>query len=145
MTYINFSSENDKYWIELDSNGLAIRQIMLSDGCYHISALEDCLAEGIIVPEDLDADVIYLSGDEFEQVWENSLKKYRKEWDFTKQKYKIGSLITAELVFYYPQGPIFKIDNSLIKYVGNREVQLHEKTRMTIVGYDDTDMWIIAQ
>ena len=79
MTYINFSSENDKYWIELDSSGLAIRQIVLSEGCYYISALEDCLAEGIIVPEDLDTDVIYLSGDEFEQVWESSLKEHRNE------------------------------------------------------------------
>ena len=113
MRYIYFISDEDRYWIEVDNDGIAVRQIILSDGLYHISALEDCLAEGKVVDEEIDGDVTDISRADFEHVWEKTLEEYRPVWNSTKQRFKINDFIMAELAFYYPQGKIFKIDNIL--------------------------------
>ena len=47
--------------------------------------------------------------------------------------------------YFYPQGAIFRTDDMIIVYVGEDAVQLHEKKKMKIIGYDDVNMWIIAQ
>lgn len=145
MKYLYFLYEDDRYWIELDDKGFANRQIILSDGCYHISAFEECLAEGRIGEEDIDAKVTNISHSDFELIWNDILKNHRSDWESAKQKYKINDSITAELAFYYPQGPIFKVGHVFVKYTGNQDVFIHEKRIMKVIGYDETNMWIIAQ
>lgn len=63
----------------------------------------------------------------------------------TKNKYKINDCLTATLIYYYPQGAIFKCDDILVLYNGEREFYLHEQTMLRIVGYDDTNMWGVAE
>ena len=145
MRYIFFKSEDEKYWIELDDNNFAYRQIILSNGAYHVSALEDCLAEGKIIEEDFEENIIEITKEEYEIIWNDSLKTYRHIWNSIKQTYLLNNYITAKLMYFYPQGAIFKIDNVIINYIGNEKVQIHEELRMKIVGYDDSNMWIIAK
>ena len=46
--YIYLQDEGDKYWIELDGENYAVRQISVDVwGRYHLSCFEDCLAEGV--------------------------------------------------------------------------------------------------
>ena len=145
MRYIFFICENDKFWIEMNDKNFATRQIILSDGRYRVSALEDCLAEGMIIEEEIGEDIITISVEEFEHVWSEALIEYRKNWDSIKIKNKINHYITAEMAYFYPQGAIFRTNDMIIVYVGEDAVQLHEKKKMKIIGYDDVNMWIIAQ
>ncbi|SEQ06166.1 hypothetical protein SAMN02910289_01152 [Lachnospiraceae bacterium RM5] len=145
MKYIFFESEKEKYWIEINDDNFATRQIILSDGLYHVSALEDCLAEGQIINGEFEADFIDISKKNFEIAWNDALRDYRKIWESIKNNYKLNSNITATLMYFYPQGAIFKVNNIIINYIGENEVQLHEKLNMKIVGYDETNMWIITR
>ena len=145
MRYIFFTFEDEKNWIEIDDNNIAYRQVIYSDGLYHVSALEDCLAEGQIIEDEIEADIIDISKKNFEITWNDTLRDYRKIWESVKNNYRPNSDITATLMYFYPQGAIFKVDNIIINYIGDKEVQLHEKLRMKIVGYDDINMWVIAK
>ena len=145
MRYIFFTSEDEKYWIEINDNNIAYRQVILTDGQYRVSALEDCLAEGQIIESEFDADIIDISKKNFEMIWNEALKDYRQIWESIKNSYKPNSNITGTLKYFYPQGAIFKVDNIIINYIGDSEVQLHEELKMKIVGYDETNMWIIAR
>ena len=145
MKYIFFSIDEEKYWIEIDDSGYAIRQIILSEDGYHVSCVEDCLAEGKIVENDLEVNVINISVADFNIVWDKALDEYKQTWNMTKKKYKINDFITATFAYFYPQGPIFKNKNIVIKYVGDKTVKLHDKLTLTVIGYDDTNMWLVAR
>ncbi len=145
MRYVFFTTEDGNYWIEINNNNIAYRQVILSDGLYHVSALEDCLAEGQIVESELEEDIIDISKDDFELIWNKSLRDYRKNWESIKDSYRLNSNITAKFMYYYPHGAIFKVDNIIINYIGNNEVQIHEELDMKIVGYDDINLWIITK
>lgn len=145
MRYVFFTSEKEQYWIEINDDNFATRQIILSDGLYHVSALEDCLAEGQIAEGEIEAGITEISNESFEMTWNEALRDYRQKWKEMKKNYKLNSNITATLMYYYPQGAIFKVDNIIINYIGDSEVKLHEELNMKIVGYDDTNMWIIAK
>ena len=145
MKYIFFTFEDEKNWIEIDDKNIAYRQVILSDGLYHVSALEDCLAEGQIEESELEGNIIDISKDDFELIWNKSLRDYRKNWESIKDSYRLNSNITATFMYYYPQGAIFKVDNIIINYIGDKEVQIHEELDMNIVGYDDINLWIITK
>lgn len=66
MRYISFNYEDEKYWIELNNDNVAYREIILSNDCYHVSALEDCLAEGEFVDEEIEAEIKDITQTEFE-------------------------------------------------------------------------------
>ena len=116
---------------------------------YKGSIFEFVLARSIIIPtlnkNILPLHIIDISKKNFEITWNDALRDYRKIWKSVKNNYKPNSDITATLMYFYPQGAIFKVDNIIINYIGDKEVQLHEKLRMKIVGYDDINMWVIAK
>jgi len=145
MRYISFNFEDEKYWIELNNDNVAYREIILSNDCYHVSALEDCLAEGEFVDEEIEAEIKDITQTEFEQIWDDAMREHSEKWGETKNKYKINDCLTATLIYYYPQGAIFKCDDILVLYNGEREFYLHEQTMLRIVGYDDTNMWVVAE
>lgn len=144
MKFIFFTSDKDKFWIELDNDNYATRQIVLSDNEYHFSCIEDCLAEGKINDEDLSDDIIEISSFEFEDVWNIVLKKYNAEWNAAKAKYRINDFVIGNLKYYYPQGAIFKCDDAVINYVGKESVKLFSNLEMKIIGYDEINMWIVT-
>lgn len=48
MNYIMIKYENEEFWIEIDKENYAIRQIIISGDNIEISCINDCLAEGKI-------------------------------------------------------------------------------------------------
>ena len=46
MNYIIIKYENEEFWIEIDKENYAIRQIIISGDNIEISCINDCLAEG---------------------------------------------------------------------------------------------------
>ncbi len=145
MRYIYFIYDEEKNWIEMDDKAIANRQVIQIDGIYHVSALEDCLAEGQLLDCEIDANIIDINKEDFENIWNESLKDYKRIWSIIKNKYKLNSYIKAFCMYYYPQGVIFKVDNVIINYIGKEKVKIHEEYKMRIVGYDDVNMWIITE
>lgn len=145
MRYIYFSCDNDKYWLELDDDSYATRQIILSDDLYHFSCIEDCLAEGVINDKELADDIVDISLIEFDTIWKEVLKEYNDAWNKTKEKYKIGDSIIGNLKYYYPQGAIFISKDTIINYKGTKNVAIHSDLEMRIIGYDETNMWVITE
>lgn len=145
MKYIFFTFQKEKYWIEVDDSNFAARQIVFSDGSYHVSAFEDCLAEGPVIETEIEEDIVIITKADFEKVWEYSTRDYRQTWKLAKYKYHINDYITATLMYYYPQGAIFMTDNVIINYKGKVKVNIHDELRMKVIGYDDTNMWIITR
>ena len=87
MKYLLLKSGKEKYWFELESNDYATRQIILGeDEEFHISCLEDCLAEGPIHKAELDGNIIDLTAREFERRWQLILKKYAQQWEKIKNE-----------------------------------------------------------
>lgn len=145
MRYIYFVCDNDEYWIELDNDSYATRQIILSGNVYHFSCIEDCLAEGVINDKELSDDIVDISLIEFDKIWNVVLKKYSDAWNKTKEKNKIGDYIIGNLKCYYPQGAIFTSKDFIINYKGTKNIAIHSDLEMRIIGYDETNMWVITE
>lgn len=96
MKYLLLIFDNEKYWFEIDDENFACRQIILDEnGIYHISCIEDCLAEGQVVIENLDGKIFDLAKSEFEKVWQFVLEDYRTYWEEIKEKYPVGCCVTG--------------------------------------------------
>ena len=137
---------DEKYWFELEEDRYANRQIVL-DECneYHISCMEDCLAEGPVNETDLVGEITYISEQEFEDVWQLVLKKYRKQWEEIKKKYPIGTCVQGVNCYIYPQGSIIKGEDFVAVYKGNEPFHLRKVVHHTIKMYDDVNMWLVVE
>lgn len=146
MKYILFVYENEKYWIELDNDSFAVRQIILDENkVYHISCFEDCLAEGKIDLTELEGEIKKITESEFSFIWNEIIGKYSEVWEKTKRKYQIGKFITGKCKCYYPHGCIIKGKDFIAIYKGEKHVGLHEQVYVKIVAYDDINMWIVTE
>lgn len=120
MKYLLLKLNNEKYWFELEEDSYANRQIVLDESNeYHISCMEDCLAEGPVNETDLVGEITYISGQEFEDIWQLVLKKYRKQWEEIKKKYPIGANVQGVTSCIYPQGTIIKGEDFAAVYKGD--------------------------
>ncbi len=149
MKYIYFEFEEIKYWMEIDTDGYALRQIVINyNGSVSISCRDDCLAEKMI---DLDDTCQIIDSVEFESMWHKHCEKYRYQWEISKIHFFIGSLVEGFVSYFYPQGIIFYIGD--IQGVANYEEcqrnslpkNMYPGHKITgiVSGYDDTNMWII--
>jgi hypothetical protein len=145
MRFLSISDEKDQYLIEINEKGFATRQIVFSeDGTCHISCREDCLAEGQIKDSDMDGEVKEISEQEFESDWNDIVSRYRYEWEAIKLKNHIDDVITGDFKCYYPQGKIFTYNQFFVLYKGRKEAKLHTEIEMRIIGFDNKNMWIVA-
>ena len=82
--YIYLQDEGDKYWIELDGENYAVRQISRDTcGRYHLSCFEDCLAEGVFEEKCIEK---IISKNEFQELWYSCLARFSKQWKSVKTK-----------------------------------------------------------
>lgn len=140
--YIHLQDEGDEYWIELDEENFARRQIIKdSSGKFHLSCFEDCLAEGSLEELCYMNSIIY---DEFQQIWNKYLSVNLKNWENVKKKYKIGSRVHLRVEYYYPQGIILKGSDFTAVYIGNNNYSLHEEIILQVVQYDDENLWVVV-
>lgn len=140
--YLYLQDESDEYWIELDEENYAIRQIIReSKDIFHISCFEDCLAEGQITDV---SDFKIISYDMFQQTWYNFLSVHSTEWNNIKNKYILGCNVKLRVEYFYPQGTIMKGNNFLAIYRGERNFMLHENVNLQVVQYDDENHWVVV-
>lgn len=146
MKYILLESDDEKYWLELDDEGYAMRQI-ISDGNHemHISCMEDCLAEGVIDVENLDGIYSNLSESEFSNVWHSVLDCYKREWNEIKSKYLVGDYVQGTCRYFYPQGAIIVGEDYKAIYKGIKDIMINQSFSAKIVTYDDSNMWLVLE
>lgn len=112
-----------------------------SRGIFHLSCIEDCLAEE---PLDELCHMKSIKYDEFQKIWNNCLAEYNKNWENVKKKYKVGSYVRLRVEYYYPQGIILKGRDFNALYIGNRKLGLHDKVTLKVVQYNDENHWIVV-
>ena len=149
MKYLNFTFEDVTYWIELNDDNYALRQIVIkSNGNILISCINDCLAEGIV---SIDKDTNIITPYSFEKIWSKYLSSYYVNWEKVKSKYPIGKKVEGIIKYFYPQGIIIQLTDTqgITDYEKCRENSIsnnfypNQKIIGTVTGYDETNMWII--
>lgn len=145
MKYLLICYDKEKFWYELDEEGYASRQMILDEeGKMHISCLEDCLAEGFVDEADLEGSIVRLSQQEFDLLWQESLKKYRKPWERVQKKYPVGSTVQGICSYCYPQGTIIRGSDFMAIYKGGEPFCLHQSVQYQVKSYDDVNMWLVV-
>ena len=145
MKYLLIKYGEEKFWYELDDEGYAIRQIILDEySQIHVSCLEDCLAEGPIIEEDLEGSIEDLSKREFDILWQDALKKYEKLWEEVKKKYPIGVYVQGEYSYRYPQGSIIRGTDFIAVYKGDEPFYLNRLVQYKVKSFDDTNMRLMV-
>lgn len=146
MKYLLLRLGEEKYWFELGNDNYVNRQIILDENKgLHISCLENCLAEGEINEEDLEGDIIILTQQEFEDVWQYVLKRYQEQWKQTKKKYPINSYVEGVNDYLYPQGTIVRGKDFIAIYSGNVPFCINKLVQYRIKTYDDKNMWLVVE
>lgn len=148
MTYIYFEFDEILYWIEVDNQGYAQRQIIKKEGEYSLSCRTDCLAEGIV---DIENDCEKITLKAFNMVWYEQSLVIQKIWEQEKKKYLIGTSIIGTIKYFYPQGIIFDIGNiqGCGDYLSCKENSnanaLYPSHSITgiVKGYDEVNRWIL--
>lgn len=120
MKYLLLKSGEESYWYELDDDGFVTRQIVLDEyNQIHISCLEDCLAESSINEEVIDGNIINLTRQEFDDLWQSTLKRYKPQWEETKKRYAVGIYVQGVNSYSYPQGTVIRGNDFIAMYKGN--------------------------
>lgn len=145
MKYWHIYFENDGYWMEVDEEGVVLRQIVSTlNGSTQLSCFEDCLAEGLFDPLDMDGDVSETTDMLFEERWQTETKKYYNNWKKQKSHYAIGQIIDGQILYYYPQGCIVKIGDAMGCVLGlDDNYNIGDEIQGIVRGYDEQNMWIL--
>ncbi|WP_019636962.1 hypothetical protein [Paenibacillus fonticola] len=143
MKYLLIEYEEEEYWIEVGSDGYALRQIIFdSDKTVHVSCLEDCLAEGPIDENEMDGTIKLITKHEFEENWNKATLKKRKLWGNQKMKYPIGKVVCFEVAYYYPHGWVLKVEDLIGIYSGECDLNYGQWVKGRVLGYDEINMWL---
>ena len=113
MKYICISYYQDKYYMELDDRNTALREIILHDqlSSFEISCFDDCLAEGEVDIYQIEGEILKLSKEYFENLWQAYTVQYKSKWDKIKKSMAIGMMLEMKQCYIYPQGIILKKDH----------------------------------
>jgi len=146
MKYVLLKLEREKYWIEINNDGYASRQIFMDiNNKIHISCLEDCLAEGLINEKDIEANIINITKQEIEDMWTLVLKMYEKQWEEIKKRYQIGTCIQGVNSHSYPQGTVIKGRDFFAIYKGNKPFYPNKLVQYEVKSYDNLNMWLVVE
>lgn len=144
VRYILVSFEGEKFYMELDAQGYAIRQLIVDKySTIHLSCREDCLAEGNVFDMDIEGEVQNISRKLFEEKWSLAILPYEVEWIQTKKKYLIGSRVRGKSLFFYPQGIVMKGQDFFAIYNDNKIKQIDQDIEAQVIAYDEENMWLI--
>jgi alpha-glucuronidase len=144
MEHILVDFEGFKYWIEVDEEGYALRQITVDGEKILVSCRDDCLSEGIV---DTENDCVKITEKDFENVWSDATEKSRQIWNTEKQKYVIGQNVSGVIKYLYPQGAIFDINKLQgcgdISHLDFGLVYSGKEINGIVSGFDDINMWLL--
>lgn len=143
MKYLLIEFEEEEYWIEVGTDGYALRQIIVDkDKNVHVSCLEDCLAEGIIDENELDGTIKFITQHDFNTNWKKVTQNKRKLWESQKMKYPIGERIQFKVEYLYPQGWVLKAEDLIGIYGGEFNLSFGQLVTGNVIGYDNINMWL---
>lgn len=148
MEYIYGKFENEEFWLELDEEYGAIRQMILSKNKIQISFRDDCLAEGIVNIEELDGDFEIIAREKFEDKWNKISMKIKDDFEEAKLRYKVGEIVSGNILDKYnPFGIIISISENVQGQVERKNLNskgFDEGKEITgeICGYDEYTMRI---
>ena len=145
MKYIYIIYENIEYWIELDKDDYALRQIIVDNGEIEISCKTDCLAEGVILLDELDGEVKIIDNIVFETKWNEVLLNTKTAWEQKKSDYPIGKKVTGTLKYFYPQGAVIQLEE-IQGICANKlpaDSTVGSQLQCIVSGYDESNFWII--
>lgn len=152
MRYIYFQLEKEEFYIELDNENYALRQIIIPyDNKTLISCRNDCLAEGQIDLDNLEGKISYIAKETFEKAWSVHTSPYRKIWNKEKKVYPIGNYIEGIIKYFYPHGIIFDIGNlqgcADYRVTQNNSpadsLNINHIISGVVSGYDEDNMWLL--
>ncbi|MBG9795697.1 hypothetical protein ABD76_25835 [Paenibacillus dendritiformis] len=143
MTYFLIEYEQEEYWIEVGTDGYALRQIIVdNDKNVHVSCLEDCLAEGSIDENELDGTINLITQHDFEDTWNKATLTKRKVWEGQKMKNPIGKEVRLKVAYKYPQGWVLKSQDLIGIYSGEYDLSYGTLVKGRVSGYDEINMWL---
>ncbi len=146
FTYIHFVFDEEMFWIEIDRDSYATRQIIInSKDNVQLSCFEDCLSEGKLSKEDFDSSVEYISESEFSSLWLNLTLPNMEYWEKNKSSYEVGLILEGKVLYHYPSGWIIEVDKQLGLLVEDKALRVNESISVKVRGYDDTNMWLLLE
>jgi hypothetical protein len=147
MEYICISFADDKYYFELDNDNVALREIILHEdtSTAEISCFDDCLSEGEVDICQIEGEVLKISKDHFEKLWQKYTFQYKDEWNEICNSMIIGTLLKMKQCYIYPQGIILKQDDLTGLCEKIDDFSLNEITTVRVIGYDNLNMWLVVE
>ena len=146
MRYLLICFENEKIWLEINEQLIAMRQIILDENLeIHVSCREDCLAEGSIITDELEGTYKEISREDFEIQWKLAIKPVYNEWLIIKQKYPIGTNVEGICKFFYPQGSIVEGTDFFAVYTGKKDLLCNSILVARVKNYDEDNLWLILE
>ncbi|SHJ97637.1 hypothetical protein SAMN02745163_02971 [Clostridium cavendishii DSM 21758] len=119
--------------------------------------LDYFLSECSITPDDFDIEdknFKIITKIEFEEIWDKHCNLYKEEWNYSKNKFKIGMEVKGEVEVIYPQGIIIKLNETTLaitdydKCLRNSPVTSiypNQYISGKVKEYDEKNMWIVIE
>ena len=146
MKYYFVMFEDVRYWIEVDSNSFAMRQIVVEGEDVEISSFQDCLSEIQIIEEEMEGDVKQITSLEFDAKWETIMVKYSIVWKESKRLHPVGSKISGQVMYFYPHGTIIEIEEIKGLYLHDTtNIEIGQRISGVVSGYDEINRWVIVK
>jgi ribosomal protein S1 len=151
--------ENTDSYFEIDNDGGYCRSITNAAGILYSSAM-DIEHSSFFLPEARfeEADARYMSKIDqmsFDAIWQKKQASFKKEWEESKRQWKVGTVIKARIVCFYPQGVILFIDSlfyvlvpsydALKTKIGLANMYPQQEVYVEVIGFDETNNWLLGQ
>lgn len=148
MVYIQFTFEEEIFYIELDDQQIAQRQIIMkNEKEFEISSRMCCLAEGEVELTEIE-EYTEIPKAEFERIWKQCMKHYEEAWQQSKEEYPIHSEVVCHVGYFYPQRiiayngkTVFCMEDTADSGIN----RIHIAIKGTVIGYDEQNMWVLLR
>jgi len=129
MRYIYIDFEGIKYYIELDDENYALRQIIIEDDILKLSCRDDIITEGKIDTKN-DCNCTVITKTKFNKKWEHYIQSYHSDWESIKSSYIKDQIVNGNVGRFYPQGTMIAIDGVILACDSsktNQPARIHQK------------------
>ena len=99
-------------------------------------------------------DLIPITPQEFDQVWNAHLEIHRAKWNATKKAFSVGMHVTGSIKLFFPQGTIVNLEHDAIGVADYGQCRastqpefMYPRHRIMAVvqGYDEANQWVILR
>ncbi|HEX8834573.1 MAG TPA: hypothetical protein VF719_10255 [Abditibacteriaceae bacterium] len=158
MRYYKFNDDfifsDGLTYIEAD-DGWTLRQLTVGDG-QTIASNVNHPQWGFTLPEkhvnyDDFEEVIPITQQEFDTVWNQHLSQHHQQWETAKALYPLGRRVTGAILVFYPQGVIIDLESNALGvadyarcHASAQPEWMYPKhqVKAVVAGYDEENQWI---